>query len=226
MAPASRPALAVVALLALGSVAVACGENAPTAADTTTTTLPPAPTIGLDTTTATLPTTTGTIITVPPTVPPVPTTCNPCNVPTAEPPPSTNPDGSIITTTVPPASTLPRPADGKYTVQSGDTLALIAARFGVTQAALAAANGITDPNNITTGMKLTIPAPPPTTTTTTAPPPPTTTHAPTTYTVKAGDSLSSIAAKFGISQSVLAAANNITDPNKIYVGQVLKIPGH
>lgn len=224
MAPASRTALAAVALLALAGVG--CGENAPTTADTTTTTSPPAPTIGLDSTAPTLPTTTGTIITVPPTVPPVPTTCKPCTVPTAEPPPSTNPDGSIITTTVAPASTVPRPADGKYTVQSGDTLALIAARFGVTQAALAAANGITDPNMITTGMKLTIPAPPPTTTTTTAPPPPTTTHAPTTYTVKAGDSLSSIAAQFGISQSVLAAANNITDPDKIYVGQVLKIPGH
>ena len=213
MAPASRTALAVVALLAFGGLAAACGENAPTAADTTTT-VPPAPTIGLDTTTATLPTTTGTIITVPPTVPPVPTTCNPCDVPTAEPPPSTNPDGSIITTTVPPASTLPRPADGKYVVQSGDTLALIAARFGVSQAALASANGITDPNTITTGMTLTIPAPPPTTTTTTAPPPPTTTHAPTTYTVKAGDSLSSIAAQFGISQSVLAAAKTSPTPTR------------
>jgi nucleoid-associated protein YgaU len=45
-----------------------------------------------------------------------------------------------------------------------------------------------------------------------------------TYTVKAGDSLSSIAAQFGVSQEALQAANGIDDPNSIYVGQQLIIP--
>ncbi len=45
-----------------------------------------------------------------------------------------------------------------------------------------------------------------------------------TYTVRAGDSLSAIAALFGISQSALAAANGISDPNLVTVGQTLIVP--
>ena len=43
------------------------------------------------------------------------------------------------------------------------------------------------------------------------------------YTVKSGDTLSGIAAKYGTTYQQLAAINNIANPNKIYVGQVLKI---
>ncbi len=45
-----------------------------------------------------------------------------------------------------------------------------------------------------------------------------------TYTVREGDSLSGIAARFGITEKQLEQANNITDPNSIYAGQVLVIP--
>jgi LysM repeat protein len=45
-----------------------------------------------------------------------------------------------------------------------------------------------------------------------------------TYTVREGDNLSGIAARFGISEKALEKANNITDPNSIYAGQVLVIP--
>lgn len=44
-----------------------------------------------------------------------------------------------------------------------------------------------------------------------------------TYVVKSGDTLSGIAAKFGVTVKQLQEWNNISDPNKIYVGQVLKI---
>lgn len=44
-----------------------------------------------------------------------------------------------------------------------------------------------------------------------------------TYTVKAGDTLSGIAKKYGTTYQAIANKNGISDPNKIYVGQVLKI---
>ena len=45
----------------------------------------------------------------------------------------------------------------------------------------------------------------------------------TTYTVKAGDTLSKIASKYNTTYQELAKKNNISNPDKIYVGQVLKI---
>lgn len=46
-----------------------------------------------------------------------------------------------------------------------------------------------------------------------------------TYTVEKGDTLSEIANKYHTTVSALASANGIKDPNKIYVGQKIKIPG-
>ena len=46
----------------------------------------------------------------------------------------------------------------------------------------------------------------------------------TAYTVQAGDTLYSIAAKFGSTVEAIAAANKITNPDVISVGQQLVIP--
>ena len=46
-----------------------------------------------------------------------------------------------------------------------------------------------------------------------------------TYTVQKGDTLSSIARKYGTTYQKLAELNGIQDPSKIYVGQVLKVTG-
>ncbi|MCA1189158.1 LysM peptidoglycan-binding domain-containing protein [Saccharopolyspora sp. 6T] len=54
-----------------------------------------------------------------------------------------------------------------------------------------------------------------------APPPP---PAPHPYVVQPGDTLSGIGAKVGVAWQSIAQANGITDPNLIYVGQVLRIP--
>ena len=43
------------------------------------------------------------------------------------------------------------------------------------------------------------------------------------YTVKKGDTLSAIAKKYGTTYQEIAKANGISDPNKIYAGQTLKI---
>jgi LysM repeat protein len=101
----------------------------------------------------------------------------------------------------------------EYTVKSGDTLSKIAATYGVTAQALAAANNISNPNNIFLGQVLTIPGKA------------SSTASGTEYTIKSGDTLSKIAAAYGITAQALAAANNISNPNNISVGQVLTISG-
>lgn len=45
------------------------------------------------------------------------------------------------------------------------------------------------------------------------------------YVVKKGDTLSEIASKYNTTYQKLASYNNISDPNKIYTGQIIKIPG-
>ncbi|HVA73506.1 MAG TPA: LysM peptidoglycan-binding domain-containing protein [Acidimicrobiales bacterium] len=47
----------------------------------------------------------------------------------------------------------------------------------------------------------------------------------TPYRVVAGDTLSGIAARFGTTTAALASANNIADPNLIYAGRIIMIPG-
>nr|DAE25693.1 MAG TPA: Cpl 1 lysin [Siphoviridae sp. ctC6Q17] len=46
-----------------------------------------------------------------------------------------------------------------------------------------------------------------------------------TYTVQSGDTLSGIASKLGTSYQTLASLNGISNPNLIYVGQVLQVTG-
>lgn len=48
----------------------------------------------------------------------------------------------------------------------------------------------------------------------------------TNYTVKVGDTLSSISKRFGVPVVTLAKWNNISNPNVIRVGQVIKVKGH
>ncbi|AFS69628.1 LysM peptidoglycan-binding domain-containing protein [Exiguobacterium antarcticum] len=106
---------------------------------------------------------------------------------------------------------LPPSGSKTYTVKSGDTLYKIANLYNVSVAALAKANNITNYNLINVGQVLVIPG--------TTPPPAT-----VTYTVKAGDTLYSIATKYGVTVTALASANKITNVNLISVGQVLVIP--
>ena len=43
------------------------------------------------------------------------------------------------------------------------------------------------------------------------------------YTVRPGDTLSSIAARYGLDMYYLASLNGIANPNYIYVGQMLRV---
>lgn len=100
-----------------------------------------------------------------------------------------------------------------YTVKSGDTLSGIAAKYGTTYTALASLNGISSPYVIYPGQVLKVNG-----TTSTS-------SSSTTYTVKSGDTLSGIAAKYGTTYTALASLNGISSPYVIYPGQVLKVSG-
>ena len=108
-----------------------------------------------------------------------------------------------------------------YIVARGDTLRSLANRFGSTVESILASNaGITNPNVIYEGQRLTIysgPSTPPPTT----PPPP---SGGIYYAVK-GDTLRKIAAKFNTTVDAILKVNpQIYNPNVIYVGQAISIP--
>jgi LysM repeat protein len=113
-----------------------------------------------------------------------------------------------------------------HTVQAGETLYRISLRYGVTLTALVQANSIANPNLIFVGQVLIIPTggttPPPATPVPGGNPPPATGQ---TYVVQRGDTLGSIARRFGTTYQAIAAANGIANPNLIYVGQTLRISG-
>lgn len=117
----------------------------------------------------------------------------------------------------------PPTAGSAYVVQPGDTLRIIANRFGTTIDAIVAANGIVNINVIYPGQVLVIPG----RGSTLAPSNPITPTNPggaRVYVVQPGDNLFRIALRYGTTVNALAAANGITDVTRIYVGQTLIIP--
>lgn len=119
-------------------------------------------------------------------------------------------------TTATPAKPAPT---ATYTVKAGDTLSQIAASHGTSYQNLASLNHLSNPNEIYVGQTLKLQA---TTSTPAQTPTPAASTNQGTYTVKAGDTLSAIAAAHGTSYEALAQANGISNPNEIYVGQTLK----
>jgi LysM repeat protein len=127
-----------------------------------------------------------------------------------------------------------------YVVQRGDTVFRIALRYGSSVAAIANASGLSNPSLIHAGLELIIPCPrgapqenaptpvsnPPAATPAPAPPAPAPSACTSgiTYTVQSGDTLYSIARRYGTTVEAVAAANNIVNIRLISVGQVLVIP--
>ncbi len=95
----------------------------------------------------------------------------------------------------------------EYRVEAGDSLSVIARRYGVSVADLAAENGISNLHLIRVGQILRVPA-----------------HAPTRYKVKPGDTLSEIARAAGTTTRQLVDLNRISNPNRIRAGQTLLLP--
>ncbi len=133
------------------------------------------------------------------------------------PPPLTPP--VVLTATPRPATATPVPGTTcsgfAYRVQRGDTLSRLAVRFRTTVTAIARCNGITNVNLIRVGQVLLIPG---------TPPPPPSTGCTVNYTVKWGDTLSAIASRYGTTVARLVSLNGIANPDRIWPGQVIKVP--
>lgn len=110
---------------------------------------------------------------------------------------------------------LPAHADSTHVVQAGENLRRIAAQYGTTVPAIVAANDLRSPDVIYAGQRLRIP------TDDVNPASPN----PDTYVVQSGDTLFSIARRFGVTQRALMQANGISDPTFIWAGQQLRILG-
>lgn len=104
----------------------------------------------------------------------------------------------------------------------GDTLYSVAARNGTTVDALIRANGLPNPNFIYAGQRLVMP------TNSNSPGLPVSVAIPSAsvYTVNPGDTLATIAARYGTTVSAMMRANGIYNANFIYAGQRLNVPGN
>lgn len=103
-----------------------------------------------------------------------------------------------------------------YTVRPGDTIGHISIRTGIRIADLLAANGLDSGGFIRAGQVLVLGGPPPA---------PASTPASNGYRVRAGDTVSHIAARLGVSVTSVLQANGLTARSIIRPGQVLDIPG-
>jgi LysM repeat protein len=122
-----------------------------------------------------------------------------------------------------------------HIVQPGDTVGVLATVYGSNTDAIIQANGLTPSALIRVGQGLVIPvrlSAPATSTPTATPITPLVTATPitsgtsgNTYIVQRGDTLGRIAARFNTTIATLAQLNGITNPNTIFVGQRLIIPG-
>ena len=126
-----------------------------------------------------------------------------------------------------------------YVVKRGDTLSTIAAKYHTTVANLASLNHIKNVNVIFVGQVLKVPCgssaasggssgavvrATPVVTPSEPVTPGLGSEPRPTYTVKTGDTLSSIAARTGTSVNALMQANGIRNADRIYAGQTLRLP--
>lgn len=96
-----------------------------------------------------------------------------------------------------------------YTVRPGNTLFAIAQFFGTTVNDIANANALVYPYTIYPGQELVLPIE--------------NISSPKYYVVRPGDSMWSIANRYGLDVEGLLRLNNLENPNIIYPGQILRL---
>jgi len=112
--------------------------------------------------------------------------------------------------------------DVAYVVERGDSLSVIARRFDTTVSRLVALNQLRSRNRISIGQRLLLPQDNVDTSQLVVEAEATTDGR---YQVRRGDTVSLIAARFGVSEQEVLSLNGISDRNRIYPGQDLRLPG-
>ncbi|MFQ5576716.1 MAG: LysM peptidoglycan-binding domain-containing protein [Anaerolineae bacterium] len=127
------------------------------------------------------------------------------------------PEAGATATPLPPVvkpTSITSPQQGRvHIVQAGQNLFRIALQYGYDVDTLARYNNIANPNLIYVGQSIKIPGG----------------GAPVdggggTYVVQPGDTLLTIAVRFNTTIQALLSANNLANPDLIYVGQELRVP--
>ena len=108
----------------------------------------------------------------------------------------------------------PPPQSTLHIVQRGETMFLIAERYGVAVDEISHANNIPDPRLIYVGQRLIIP------TNTTG----IEVAEMVPYVFRAGDTLTTIARRFDTTWQILAQINDVIAPNTMIAGQVIQVP--
>ena len=104
--------------------------------------------------------------------------------------------------------------DLQHKIERGESLSVIAARYGTSVSTLMALNNLQSRHRIRSGQVLNLPYRGPVTTAAIP-------EEATTYTVLPGDTVGEIAHRAGMGESELLAMNSVRNKNNIYAGQVL-----
>lgn len=117
----------------------------------------------------------------------------------------------IILTWIFPAVAFAQTTGPIYIVQPGDTLYLIALRFGTSVEAIASANGITDPSVIVPGLELVIPG-----------------FEGVSgvldfHELTFGENIATLSSRYGLPPDAIIKLNRILHPGRFYIGQALII---
>lgn len=105
---------------------------------------------------------------------------------------------------------------GNYTVKAGETLSEIADRYGTSVNRLVQLNGLRDANDLWAGSRIQVPG-------ASARPQVAVNKNAKTHQVQPGESLSSIADRYGVSMQRLIAINGISNPNQVMAGSTLTL---
>lgn len=115
--------------------------------------------------------------------------------------------------------------DVAYVVERGDSLSVIASRFNTSVARLSSLNQLASRHRIQIGQRLLLPQDNATATQLAVAAPAPAASSDGIYVVRRGDTVSLIAARYGVTERALLGVNGIQDPHRIYPGQQISLPG-